>query len=101
MKRYGSYDNYRFCEDNNVMLMMKYLGQNKEREVITDKNRFRSWAFERTEQGNPICPGGHEMELLRVKVSNKGLYPQEVSHYGWSHCLSITFEIWTKSLSLP
>ena len=83
---YGSFDNYTYCENHGIELMMKYSGQNKEGEAITDKNRFRSWAFERTDRGIPICPGGHKMELLRVKVSNKGLYPQEVSHYGCSHC---------------
>ena len=83
---YGSYDTYRFCEDHGIELMMKHSGQNKEGEEITDKNRFRSWAFERTDQGVPICPGGHEMELLRVRISNKGIYPQEVNYYGCSHC---------------
>lgn len=83
---YGSFDNYTYCENHGIELMMKYSGQNKEGEAITDKNRFRSWAFERTDGGIPICPGGHEMELLRVKVSNKGIYPQEISHYGCSHC---------------
>ena len=31
-------------------------------------------------------PRGHEMELLKVTVSHKRIYPQKISHYGSSHC---------------
>lgn len=83
---YGSYDNYSYCEENNIKLMMKYSGQRKEQEEITDKNRFRSWAFQKTADGVPICPAGHEMELIRVSTCARGIYPKETSYYGCSHC---------------
>ena len=83
---YGSFENYSWCEEHGIELMMKYSGQNKEQQKITDKNRFRSWAFGRTEEGVPVCPAGHIMEWKRTGVSNAGLYQRKTDYYGCSHC---------------
>lgn len=84
---YGSYDNYSYCKENGIQLMMKYSGQEKEKK-ITETNKFRSYAFPRTEEGVPICPAGHIMELEKTTLSTTGLYPREISLYGTGHCAS-------------
>lgn len=83
---YGSFDNYSWCEEHGIELMMKYSGQSAETQKITDKNRFRSWAFGRTEKNIPVCPAGHEMEWIRRSVSRQGLYERTTDYYGCSHC---------------
>lgn len=47
---YGSYDNYMYCKLNGIELMMKYNMQLKESEKTTDKNRFKSYKFEKNEE---------------------------------------------------
>lgn len=82
---YGSADNYTYCQENGIELMMKYPGQDKEKK-ITEKNRFRSWAFKRNEENIPVCPAGHEMELEDITTRRKGVYPQTIKKYRCTHC---------------
>ena len=82
---YGSYDNYSYCREHGIELMMKYPGQQKEQK-ITEKTKFRSWAFSKTEEGIPICPAGHVMNLERTTYSKHGLYPREICFYGSEYC---------------
>lgn len=83
---YGSFDNYTYCREKGIELLMKYPGQNKESEKVTDKNRFKSWAFGRDESGNPICPAGHTMDLVNERIDHKGVYPKVTSYYRTEKC---------------
>ncbi len=76
---------------------MKYPGQQKEQK-ITEKTKFRSWAFSKTEEGIPICPAGHVMNLERTTYSKHELYPQEICFYGSEHCADCPLRVlYTKS----
>lgn len=88
---YGSYDNYYYCRQNHIQLFLKYPAQEKQKEKITDKNRFKSWAFKRDENGAPICPAGHTFELESTRVEQRGLYPRTTRQYTNSHCANCPF----------
>ncbi len=79
---YGSFDNYSWCEEHGIELMMKYSGQNQAQQKLTDQIRFRSWAFSRTEEGVPVCPAGHVMEWKRelmMKYSGQNQAQQKLT----------------------
>lgn len=82
---YGSYDNYCYCEEHGIELMMKYNLQEKESH-IRKADRFKSYAFGKQEDGTPVCPAGHPMKLEKVTQSNKGLYPRTNHLYRSEHC---------------
>lgn len=72
---YGSYDNYTYCKTNGIELWLKYSGQEREKKK-TAKDRFKSWAFEKDEKGNFICPQGYPFKTVGVRVEKRGRYPR-------------------------
>lgn len=82
---YGSFDNYSYCQEHGIELMMKYSGQIAESK-ITEKNRFKSYAFKLNEDNVPVCPAGRTMELLKEAVRTKGVYPQTIRYYIGTDC---------------
>jgi len=89
---YGSYDNYYFCKLNRIDLMMKYSGQRKKSEKITDKNRFKQWNFKLTEEGTYICPAGHEFHTVSVRLEQRGAYPRLQETLKCDHCSDCPFK---------
>lgn len=83
---YGSFDNYAFCKEKGIMLMMKYSGQRKQAEKITDKNRFKTWAMERNEANEIVCPAGHPFRVESKRIETRGLYPREIEKLTNDHC---------------
>lgn len=83
---YGSYDNYCFCRMNHIKLFMKYPGQDKQKEKITDKNRFKTWAFPKDEDDNLICPAGHVFQTVSTRIEQRGVYPKIVETQETGHC---------------
>ena len=83
---YGSYDNYSYCKENNIELYMKYSGYYKEKEKVTDKNRFKSVHFTKNEEGDFICPAGYAFELEKETEDSRGVYPRINKHYINRHC---------------
>lgn len=83
---YGSYDNYMYCKLNGIELMMKYNMQLKESEKTTDKNRFKSYKFEKNEEDEIICPAGHAFRLESIRVETRGAYPRVHEKLVNDHC---------------
>lgn len=82
---YGSYDNYKFCKENNIELYMKFPGMHKEKEKVTDRNRYRLRNF-RQDDGTYICPEGHEFEKASERTEKRGLYDRLIVTMENSHC---------------
>ena len=51
---YGSYDNYKYCKENNIELYMKYSGYYKEKEKTTEKHKFQSVQDQRKGEQLPV-----------------------------------------------
>lgn len=83
---YGSYDNYGYCKENNIELYMKYSGYYKEKEKVTEKNRYKSIHFIKDDEGNYICPAGHAFELEKETIDRQGEYERINKHYVNRHC---------------
>lgn len=72
---YGSFDNYTYCETHGMELWLKYAGQDKEKKK-NKKDRFKSWAFEKDEAGNKICPQGYTFQTTKKRLETRGRYPR-------------------------
>lgn len=83
---YGSFDNYSYCKENGIDLYMKYPMYQKEKEKVTDKNRFKSYNLKPDKEGNIICPANHAFTLDNEYVINKGSYPRHMKLYHNEHC---------------
>lgn len=83
---YGSYDNYRYCQDNGIELYMKYSGYYKEKEKTTQKNRFKLIHFQRDENNQFICPEGYTFELKKETIDMRGIYPKKNKILVNQHC---------------
>lgn len=83
---YGSYDNYTYCFIHNIDLYLKYSGQEKKKEKVTDKNRFKAWAWKRNVMGMPICPAGHVFHIDSTRIEHRGVYPKQMETLSCDHC---------------
>ena len=83
---YGSYDNYSYCKENNIELYMKYSGYYKSQEKTNEKNKFHKKHMKRTEEGNFICPAGHEFELEKVTQDSRSEYEKINMHFRCHKC---------------
>lgn len=83
---YGCYDNYMYCELNGLELMMKYNMQHKEEEKTNDRNRFKTYKFEKNENNEIICPAGHPFRMESVRIETRGSYPRVHEKYVNDHC---------------
>lgn len=82
---YGSYDNYWYNELHQIEQFMKYSGYQKKKEKITEKNKFKAWAF-RKDDGRIVCPAGHEFYVASVRLETRGLYPRFVETMKCDKC---------------
>lgn len=78
---YGSYDNYSYCKENGIELYMKYSEYYKEKEKKTNKNKFQTCHLDRTEDGEFICPAGHEFEIEKRVVDKRSIYERTNTVY--------------------
>lgn len=83
---YGGFDNYYYCKLHGIDLWMKYAGQEKKKEKVTDKNKFKSWAFETNEDGLPVCPAGYAFKVISVRTEHRGMYPRIQETLMNEHC---------------
>jgi transposase len=83
---YGSYDNYKYCKENNIELYMKYSGYYKEKEKTTEKNKFQTRHLKKDENNNYICPAGHMFELEKETIDKRSLYPKVNKKLVNHHC---------------
>lgn len=88
---YGSFDNYYYCKTHNIQLYLKYPGQEKKKEKITDKNRFKSWAFKKNEEGMPVCPAGYAFKPSGTRTEVRGMYPRIQQKLTNDHCEGCPF----------
>ncbi|MFA7436407.1 MAG: IS1182 family transposase [Bacilli bacterium] len=58
---YGSFENYRFCTENNIGLYQKYSTYSKEKESKYKNNPFNKINFKKDEDGNYICPNNKKL----------------------------------------
>ena len=64
---------------------MKFPGMHKEKEKVTDRNRYRLRNF-RQDDGTYICPEGHEFEKASERTEKRGLYDRLIVTMENSHC---------------
>ena len=83
---YGSYENYRFCDEHGIELYMKYPMHRKEQEKITDKNRFRRYNMEMNDRGEIICPEGHPFVFEKQRIETRGRYAKNLETYRNQNC---------------
>ena len=83
---YGSFDNYKYCRENNIELFMKYNTQAKEKEKPSDKNRFKTYRFEINEEDEILCPAGHAFTFVKSRKEVRGVYEQNNEFYINEHC---------------
>ena len=57
---------------------IKYAGFEKEKEKVTEKNKYRIIHFERDENYIPICPAGHKFTVETMKTQNNEYQIPEV-----------------------
>jgi len=84
---YGSYDNYMYCIINRMELGMKYNYYGKKNEAEFKKKTYHSQNFRTNENGNKVCPQGHEFNILKnEKYNEEGKYLQIIRTYGCGKC---------------
>ena len=85
---YGGFDNYYYCKMNGIGLWLKYPGQEKKKEKITDKNKFKSWAIQKNQNEDdlPVCPAGYAFKVSSVRTENRGMYPRIQEKLINDHC---------------
>ena len=83
---YGSFDNYKYCREKEIDLYMKYNTQAKEKEKLSDKNRFKTYKFEINDDDEIICPAGHAFTYVKSRKEVRGMYEQNNEIYVNEHC---------------
>ncbi|MFY9421536.1 MAG: IS1182 family transposase [Bacilli bacterium] len=71
---YGSFDNYRFCMENNIELFQKYSMFSKEKEKKYKNNPFNKYNFKKDEEGNYICPNNKKLVYVYDKKMKNSVY---------------------------
>ena len=83
---YGSFNNYIFCEENNIEKYMKFTMYDKE---IKDKkyhnNQFRAINF-KIEDGKIYCPNNKEFKFVYRKPSKNNKYGRQDEIYECEDC---------------
>lgn len=76
---YGSYDNYMFCLEKGMELVMKYPMYAKKNEPKFKKKLFNPMNWENNEEGYKVCPNGNVFnQYLNDKIDESGKYPRIV-----------------------
>ena len=84
---YGSYDNYMYCIINGMELGMKYNYYAKKNESSFKKKIYHSLNFKTNENGNKVCPEGHEFSIFKgEKWNDEGRYLQISQKYTCGKC---------------
>lgn len=84
---YGSKKNYRYCASHDIKAYIKYPGFEKEKENITEKNKFRAIHFKRDENYVPTCPAGHQFNVEAVQLKmNEFQLPDTIIKTRNNHC---------------
>jgi hypothetical protein len=82
---YGSYENYRYCKEHDIELMMKYPTYSLEKKA-RKKDRFKSCMFQKDEDGTPICPADKKMEFEHESYQIVGGHLKKNMHYRGVDC---------------
>lgn len=84
---YGSKKNYNYCTMHDIKAYIKYAGFEKEKEKITEKNKYRIMHFERDENYIPICPEGYKFTIETMKTQkNEYQIPEVIIKVRNEHC---------------
>jgi len=83
---YGSYENYAYCKENQMDLLMKFSGYYKKKEKKSEKNQFLKSQMKRTEEGGFICPAGHEFDVEKVVEDKRSDYGRINTIFVNHHC---------------
>lgn len=70
---YGSKKNYTYCTMHDIKAYIKYVGFEKEKEKVTEKNKYRIIHFERDENYITIYPAGYKftIETMNTKYQKR------------------------------
>lgn len=90
---YGSYDNYKWLEEEKIQSFIKPQFWQKRREN-KKKDRFRYYNFAENSEGKLLCPEGHEMEALGSWIPSRqdGRYTKVKIKYMCRHCKECPFK---------
>ena len=79
---YGSYENYMYCLEVDMNLVMKYGMYAKKNEPKFKKNQFNKLNWETNESGYKVCPNGYIFdEYVGENYSNAGQYIRIAQKY--------------------
>ena len=85
---YGSYDNYRYCLENNMELVQKYAMFAKEHDPKFRKDPFNSYNYKTNDNGEYLCPNGCIFQYSSEKVDKRNGYEKRTKIYKVEQCAS-------------
>ncbi len=84
---YGSYNNYLFCEQNEIEKYMKFTMFEKETKDVKYKDDpYRAVNFKSDETGTLICPEGRKFEYLYDRPVRGNKYGRTEEYYKCESC---------------
>jgi transposase len=83
---YGSFDNYKFCSENDIELYQKYTMYSKEKEKKYKNNPFNKMNFKTDEDGNYICPNDKKLVYTFDRKIKNSIYDVYYKVYVCSDC---------------
>lgn len=82
---YGSYDNYRYCQEKDITPYVKYGGMHSEAKKTNDKNKYQK-SHMRQEDGTYLCPQGHGFVKLSERIEKRGIYDRVIETWECTGC---------------
>ena len=89
---YGSFDNYKFCFENEIGLYQKYTMYSKEKEKKYKNNPFNKYNFQKDIDGNYICPNNKKLIYSHNSKMKTTVYEAYYKVYKCSDCEGCPFK---------
>lgn len=89
---YGSFNNYKFCYENNIGLYQKYPMYSKEKEKKFINNVFNKLNFKKDDDGNYICPNNKKLTYCNDKIMKSATYDTYSKLYKCYDCDECPFK---------
>ena len=90
---YGNLETYRYCENNNIEMYMKYpLWKRETHDKKFHEDIFRSVNFNKDEEGNIICPNNRKFIKLNETAIAGNIDKRTVERYQCESCEGCPFK---------
>ena len=83
---YGSFENYKYCQEHGMELVQKYAMYAKEHDSKYLKNPFNSYNYKKDENSNYLCPNGNVFEYLKEETKKVNGYEKHTKVYIVNTC---------------